>query len=231
MYRLWLHGLYGLHGPCCLLSEKGYQTLSLTDSISIDNTPYLAHEIWAVASFQNKLFDQRICIHRNVKNYYWKYFFNLILSLNHISVPSCCAICLKLWVHDDVIKWKHFPRNWPFVREIHRSPVNFPHKGQWRGALMFSLMYAWINDWVNNREAGDLRLQHGHYDVIVMVWFIGKWFVVLSRVSLFKTHCSVCFKNSWVFLDGSREMCKEIVAMTYCSCGISMAWWITGVLL
>ena len=71
-------------------------------------------------------------------------------------------------LHDDVIKWKHFPRNWPFVREIHRSPVNFPHKGQWRGALMFSLMYAWINDWVNNREAGDLRLQHGHYDVIVM---------------------------------------------------------------
>ena len=71
-------------------------------------------------------------------------------------------------MHDDVIKWKHFPRNWPFVREIHRSPVNFPHKGQWRGALMFSLIYAWINDWVNNREAGDLRRQHGHYDVIVM---------------------------------------------------------------
>ena len=71
--------------------------------------------------------------------------------------------------HDDVIKWKHFPRNWPFVREIHRSPVNFPHKGQWCGALMFSLIYAWINDWVNNREAGDLRRQHGHYDVIVMM--------------------------------------------------------------
>ena len=71
-------------------------------------------------------------------------------------------------IHDDVIKWKHFPRNWPFVREIHRSPVNFLHKGQWRGALMFTLIYAWINDWVNNREAGDLRRQHGHYDVIVM---------------------------------------------------------------
>ena len=70
--------------------------------------------------------------------------------------------------HDDVIKWKHFPRHWPFVREIHRSPVNFPHKGQWRGALMFSLIYARINNWVNNREAGDLRRQHGHYDVIVM---------------------------------------------------------------
>ena len=48
-------------------------------------------------------------------------------------------------------------------------PVNSPHKGQWRGALMFSLIYAWINDWVNNREAGDLRRQRGHYDVIVMI--------------------------------------------------------------
>ena len=25
------------------------------------------------------------------------------------------------WSHDDVIKWKHFPRYWPFVRGIHRS--------------------------------------------------------------------------------------------------------------
>ena len=49
--------------------------------------------------------------------------------------------------HDDVIKWKHFPRYWPFVRGIHRSPVNSPHKGQWRGALMFSLICARINDW------------------------------------------------------------------------------------
>ena len=70
--------------------------------------------------------------------------------------------------HDDVIKWKHFPRNWPFVRGIHRSPVNSPHKGQWRGALKFSLICAWINDWVNNREAGDLRRHRTHYDVIVM---------------------------------------------------------------
>ena len=44
--------------------------------------------------------------------------------------------------HDDVIKWKHFPRYWPFVRGIHWSPVNSPHKGQWR--------------------------YHAHYDVIVM---------------------------------------------------------------
>ena len=70
--------------------------------------------------------------------------------------------------HDDVIKWKHFPRNWPFVLGIHRSPVNSLHKGQWRGALMFSLICIWTNDWVNNREAGDLRRYRAHFDVIVM---------------------------------------------------------------
>ena len=70
--------------------------------------------------------------------------------------------------HDDVIKWKHFPRYWPFVRAIHRSPVNSPRKGQWRGALMFSLIYAWINGWVNNGEADDLRRHRTHYDVTVI---------------------------------------------------------------
>ena len=70
--------------------------------------------------------------------------------------------------HDDIIKWKHFPRNWPFVRGIHRSSVNVPHKGQWREALMFSLTCVSINDWVNNREARDLRRNRTHYDVIVM---------------------------------------------------------------
>ena len=70
--------------------------------------------------------------------------------------------------HDDVIKWKHIPRYWPFVREIHRSPVNSPHKGQWRGALMFSLIWVWTNDWVNNRDAGDLRCHRVHYDVSLL---------------------------------------------------------------
>ena len=32
--------------------------------------------------------------------------------------------------HDDVIKWKYFPRYWPFVRRIHLSPVKSPHKDQ-----------------------------------------------------------------------------------------------------
>ena len=72
------------------------------------------------------------------------------------------------YYHDDIIKWKHFPRNWPFVRGIHRSPINSAHKGQWRGALMFSLIFTWIKSSINNREAGNLRHHRAHYDAIVM---------------------------------------------------------------
>ena len=57
--------------------------------------------------------------------------------------------------------------NW-FARGFHRSPVNYPHKGQWSEALMFSLICAGINGWVNNYEAGELRGHHAHYNVTVM---------------------------------------------------------------
>ena len=38
---------------------------------------------------------------------------------------------------------------------------------RWRRALIFSLICAWTNGWVNNREAGDLRRNRAHYDVTV----------------------------------------------------------------
>ena len=53
---------------------------------------------------------------------------------------------------------------WGFLH----SPVNSPHKGEWRGALMLSLICAWINGWVNNSKAVDLRHHRAHYDVTVM---------------------------------------------------------------
>ena len=69
--------------------------------------------------------------------------------------------------------WRHkmetLPRYQPFVRGIHRLPMNSPHKGQWRRALMFCLICAWTNGWVNNRDVGDLRRHRAHYDVTVMI--------------------------------------------------------------
>ena len=90
------------------------------------------------------------------------YFFSHTNDINGTSAGECgCR-------HNDVIKWKRFPRHWLFVRGIYRSPVNSPHKGQWHGALMVSLICAWINAWLNIREAGDLRRHRAHYDIIVM---------------------------------------------------------------
>ena len=91
--------------------------------------------------------------------------------------------------HDEVIKWGHFPRYWPSVRGIPRSPVNSPLKGQWRGALMFSLICVWINGWENNREAGDLRRYRAHYDVIVMTDDVLKCAYMIHRVIPKIFHC------------------------------------------
>ena len=54
---------------------------------------------------------------------------------------------------DDVIKWTYFPRCWPFMGGIHRSLVDCPHKGQWRGALIFPLIniHSWEATWSPNR--------------------------------------------------------------------------------
>ena len=79
----------------------------------------------------------------------------------HLLLRACFG-------HDDLIQLKYLPRYWPFVRGIHWSSVNSPHKVKWHGASMFSLICAWINGWVNTREAGDLRRYRAHYDDTVM---------------------------------------------------------------
>ena len=115
--------------------------------------------------------------------------------------------------HDDVIKWKHFPRYWPYVRGIHRSTVNSPHKDQWRGALMLPSICAWINDWANNREADDLRRHRAHYD-----------FTVTMMVRNTTCPLSMLDKGNWDqfrFKDRPSEYCDfhykhtTVVIMSY----------------
>ena len=67
------------------------------------------------------------------------------------------------------------------INGIRRSPVNSTHKGQWCGVLMLFLNEAWINRWVNNRGAGDLRRHRTHYDVIVMESTECHWSVLFIR--------------------------------------------------
>ena len=66
-----------------------------------------------------------------------------------------CSVVVMEQLHGDVINWNHFPRYWPSVRGIHRSPVNSIHKDQWHGALMFSSICTWINSWVKKIKMRD----------------------------------------------------------------------------
>ena len=89
-----------------------------------------------------------------------------------------------LWFGDGQINWH--PKTWwrhqmetfsaflVLCEGIHRSPVDSPHKGWRRGALMFSLICAWTNGWASNRDAGDLWRYRPHYDVTVTK-NMGKW--------------------------------------------------------
>ena len=74
-----------------------------------------------------------------------------------------------------------------------RSPVNSPHKGQWRRALIFFLVCAWINGWANNCKAGDLRRHRANYDVTVVKCMIWVW--------LWFQNISVCLSPCWFALS------------------------------
>ena len=113
--------------------------------------------------------------------------------------------------HDDVIKLKYFPHYWSFVRGIHRSHVNSPHKGQWRGALMFSLVCAWMNGWVNNGKAGDLRRQRAHYDAFVMsalCHWATHWWINFSTMNV--TQYPVLHSTCPCYLNTFRYLCSRI---------------------
>ena len=109
-------------------------------------------------------FTAMCCLRTSVNEFHYCLFYG---EYNIETIQACRATLQQFAFHDDVIKWKHFSGYWSFVRGIHRSPMDSPHKGHC-GALMFSLICAWTNGWANNRDAGDLKRYRAHYDVIVM---------------------------------------------------------------
>ena len=85
-----------------------------------------------------------------------------------------------------------------------KSPVNgeFPHKGQWREALRFSLICAWTNGWVNNRYAGDLRRHRPHYNATVIM------FESINCPNSFDAN--VCLFSAFYLLMSRHLICLDI---------------------
>ena len=133
--------------------------------------------------------------------------------LRNYTTNSFC-INSRNWVinvYDDIIKWKYFLCYSPFVRGIHRSPVDSPHKGQWRGTFMFSLICVWTNDWTSNRDAGDLRHHSTQCDVTVMIRY---WLVAEN----FRTS-SCIHEVLWICqFDKSRPSCMDTHPSIYTIC-------------
>ena len=142
-----------------------YHITPNADSVTNANGRYNSYHI----EYLDKIFNR----YANPESYKeWRLVaFPVAFVLTHSQLSSFYFPSTHLQItrtHDDVIKWKHFRRYWPFVRGIHRSPVNSPHKAQWPGALIFSLICAWTHGWVNNQYTGDLIRHRAHYDVTVM---------------------------------------------------------------
>ena len=116
-------------------------------------------------------------MHNSISNFLpesgWRPLCHLVLTPEMIIVSTDWIVFrsgfIIAWWFDIIPWWRHQMETFSAVLAI---CAGNSHKGQWRGALMFSLICVWIDGWVNNREAGDLRRHRAHYDVIVMMVFL-----------------------------------------------------------
>ena len=123
-----------------------------------------------------------------------------------------------------------FRRYWTFMRGIHRSTGKFLHKCQWRGALVFSLICAWTNGWVNNRGAGDLRRHCAHYDVTLMNnfhclnpnIFMKHW----TRIVVILTTCSSLATQKLSFGTTSNENVLKITTFPFLGMKCMQKYWL-----
>ena len=119
-------------------------------------------------SFAQKIKQSKLS--KNVKHFP-DYFPNY--SHSHGTRLTCLRVKFCYTSSKTLSWWRHQMETcsayWPFVRGIHRSLVNSPHKGQRCGALMFSLVCVWLNGGKSIVRLVILRRSCAHYDVIVMI--------------------------------------------------------------
>ena len=118
---------------------------------------------------------------------------------------------MAIWArHDDVIKWKHFPCHWPFLRGIHRSPVNSPHKGQWRGAFMFSLIWRHCN-W-NQAKGTNISKGFGMFSHLVLPTREHNSDVIMSAMASQITGVSIIY---WTVYSGADQKIQSSASLAF----------------
>ena len=126
--------------------------------------------------------------------------------------------------HDDVVKWKHFLRYWPLCGEL--TGDRWIPLTKARDAEVWCFLWsAWINDWVNYHEAGDLRRHRGHYDVIVMDhgWVPSKRF----NNDEFRC-CLCCYPKPSGGPTALLQMTLDVTMFVWRHCNVLIAFKLTG---
>ena len=151
----------------CRASLTNNLAISAKDRHSSPYTPRLFFGMCIHFNYLSSLFHWHVQDLHDNDNMFSELSINIMRNILRCSsaIADCLQMDTKLVCkgqpHDDVIKWKHFPRDWPFVREFtgyRRIPLTkASHAELW-----------WINGSVKNREAGDLRRHRAQYDVTVM---------------------------------------------------------------
>ena len=126
--------------------------------------------------------------------------------------------------HDVVIKWKHFPRYWPFVRGIQRPPVNCPHEDQWRGALMFSLICVldkrlsryWWGWWFETPSRSVWRLGNALSPLIYYAKISPNEhiFSITANVSMIHKYIYICYLLGMRFILSFLHQWWDLLMMT-----------------
>ena len=134
--------------------------------------------------------------------------------------------------YDDVIKWKHFPRYWPIVRGIHQSPMNSPHKGQWRGALTwrdvtrsFDVFFDMCHDKRPSKQSRRRRfetlscslLRHCNGNTFSWRDYSAS---LIRRLALTCVICNSCFHSHLVHIDSKIKLCLQSCMTTVFAIGV-----------
>ena len=94
----------------------------------------------------------------------------LLGSKISLEVYATCHVTNSGAMNYDVMKWKHFKHYWPFVRGIHRSPVDSLHKGP--VIRHFDVSFDVSLCKLLNKQSRDryIKMSWRSFDVTVMTW-------------------------------------------------------------
>ena len=128
------------------------------------------------------------------RSFFSFFFFLISTGISEVFLlGSFCRCCCCYYffnnqifdMHDDVIKWKHFPRYWP-------SPITGEFHSQRSVTRSFDVFFdlrLYRNSWANNGDVCDLRRYLVHYDVIVMISWMINWLPSHDQVNITTIRC------------------------------------------